>query len=136
MNNSSWQIVVLLVLAGVIYTFSPQAGLIKSTSTEDADSAKVFEMTIKDRTLADPRQGDLKVKVGSKAILQITTDEDGRVDLRNGDRAVFNPVFSGAINSVSVPTDRAGSFKIEFHPGAKPSVDSDSVLIGSIVVEQ
>jgi|SRR5581483_6349765 len=129
-------IITLLVIGGTLYAFSPQAGLIRPTaSVDDAVAARTLPLDIKNRTLADPRQGDLAVKVGERAILQVTTDEDGKLDLISGDRDTFNPIFSGTVNSLTVSTDKPGSWTIKFRPGATPDQTGEPITIGTIVVE-
>lgn len=135
--KSNFQIVVfLLALGAALYAFSPQGGLLRKDSQQvDTEQAKILEITIKERTLADPLQADLRVRVGERAVLSVTTDEDGRINLRSQEQETFNPVFSGTINSITIPTTRPGSFRIEFYPGVRPNVEGEGFLIGSIVVE-
>lgn len=135
MKNNSSALAFILGLGIFMYVFSPQAGLISPAVVEE-NQAKVLTITIKERTLADPRQSDLRVKIGERAVLHIETDEDGRIDLHGGDRNVFNPVFSGTINTLTIPTDRSASLQIEFHPGARPNNETEGLLIGAVVVER
>jgi len=133
-KSTQARVFALVVVGAFLYAFSPQAGLFKPTTTDNQSDVKVYHLDIKNRTLSDPREGDLTVSQGSHSMLQVTVDEDGRVDLVSNDRDTFNPVFSSTTNSLSIPTDRLGSYRIEFHPGQDPSVPSQTILIGSVVV--
>lgn len=128
-------LIFLFALASVLYIFSPQSGIVGNPSV-DVDSARVLSVSIKDRTLGDPTEAELKGKVGEKLILQVTTDEDGRVDLKSVERATFNPVFSGTINSISVPTDKEGSYQVEFHPQARPGEETSGLVISTVIIER
>lgn len=128
-------ILTLAVIAGGLYLFSPQSGLIKTTVVETAEASKILQLDIKNRTLADPNQGDIQIKVGERAVFQVTTDEDGKLDLSSLDRDVFNPVFSGAANTLTIPTDKAGTWRIIFYPGADSNRPTDGITIGTVVVE-
>lgn len=137
MKSTQSSLAFILSLGILIYVFSPQAGIISpSRSPVTENQAKILTITLKGRTLADPKQADLRVKLGERAVLHIETDEDGRLDLHGGDRNVFNPVFSGTINTLTIPTDRPASLQIEFHPGARPNLETEGLLIGAVVVEK
>lgn len=137
MKSTQSSLAFILGLGILIYVFSPQAGIISpSRSPVTENQAKILTITLKGRTLADPKQADLRVKLGERAVLHIETDEDGRLDLHGGDRNVFNPVFSGTINTLTIPTDRPASLQIEFHPGARPNLETEGLLIGAVVVEK
>lgn len=127
-------LIFLVGLAAVLYIFNPSAGIIANNPSAEADGAKVLNIFIKDRAIADPAAADLKAKLGEKTILQVTTDEDGRVDLKNAERGIFNPVFSGTINSISIPTDKETSFTIEFQPQEKTNVESARFPIVTVVI--
>lgn len=137
MKNNQASLVFILILGIVMYVFSPQAGIVSPSSQDPQESqAKILTISIKERVLADPRQADLRVRQGERAVLHIETDEDGRLDLHGGDRDVFNPIFSGTTNTLTIPTDRPASLQIEFHPGARPNKETDGLLIGAVVVEK
>lgn len=137
MKSISTSLTFILGLAVFMYVFSPEAGIFNPEGkVAEEGQAKVLTISIKERVLADPRQADLRVKQGERAVLHIETDEDGRLDLHGGDRDVFNPVFSGTVNTLTIPTDRAASLQIEFHPGAMPNQETEGLLIGAVVVEK
>lgn len=137
MKSTQSSLAFILVLGILLYVFSPQAGIVSpSSSAVTENQAKILTITIKQKTLSDPRQADLRVSLGERAVLHIETDEDGRLDLHGGDRNVFNPVFSGTVNTLTIPTDRAASLQIEFHPGARPNKETEGLLIGAVVVEK
>jgi hypothetical protein len=130
-------LIFLALLAGALYVFNPDSGFMDQS--EQLGERSELRIDIKNRSLADPRQADLRAKVGETTILQITTDEDGRLALRGELRQIFNPVFKGALNTITVPTDRVGSYRIVFFPGAGPlnlGQDSESVTIGTLVIEK
>lgn len=129
------RVIVLLVIVIGIFVFNPQSGIINQNSGDNSNSLKSYKIDIRNRTLADPHQGDLKLKVGTHSILEVTTDEDGRIDLVSGNRDVFNPIFSNIGNTLSVPTDRAESFRIEFHPASSTGNETTPVVIGTVIVQ-
>lgn len=137
MDSSYTKLIIsLLVIGSALYAFSPHSTLFTTTDSVQADALQTHSIEIKSGSLSDPRQSELRLRVGSKESLLVTTDQDGRVDLKGGDRSTFNPVFSGTINSLSIPTDKAGSYRIEFHPNAQPDSETEGIVIGTIVVEK
>lgn len=134
-KGTTVRIVVLLIIVVGIFAFNPQSGIVNQNSNNDSNTTKSYKIDIRNRTLADPHQGDLKLKVSSHAILEVTTDEDGRLDLVSESRDVFNPVFSNVGNTLSIPTDRAESFRLEFHPASASGADSSSFTIGTVIVQ-
>jgi hypothetical protein len=133
--NTSARAVILLVIIGIIFIFSPQVGLLNRPVDEGQVGTQVYKIDIRSRTLSDPKEGDLKIKAGRRSLLQVTTDEDGRVDLVSEGRDVFNPVFSNVGNTLSIPTDRAESFRIEFHPVNVDNKSSNGIAIGTVIVQ-
>jgi len=75
------------------------------------------------------------VKVNSRSILSVTTDEDGRIDLVSRERDVFNPVFSNIGNTLTMPTDRLESFRVEFHPVTADNSHPASIVLGTVIVQ-
>jgi hypothetical protein len=136
MKYLSNPIIVLIIIALVIYLFSPQAGLVKNYSPSNTTVPVVYHLVIQDSVLSDPRLGDLKVKVGSRNIIEVITDKDGRLDMNGQDRDLFNPIFSGITNSINIPADKPNNFRLVFHPGAEPNQDTKGILIGTVIIEQ
>jgi hypothetical protein len=135
MNVTFKQILFLIGLVLVLYLFSPEVSLFKSQPVSDQQVTKELPLDIKGRSLADPRQGDLRLKEGRKVIVLVTTDEDGRLDLVSTTRDTFNPIFSGTTNSISIPTDKKSSYRIVIHPGTTPTELTPGIVIGTIVVD-
>lgn len=132
--NTPVRIAALLAIVTAIFLLNPQAGLINQDQTDNPDNKQVYKLDIRNRVLSDPKEGDLTVRVGSRSVLQITTDEDGRINLISEERNVFNPVFSNISNTLSIPTDRTESFRIEFHPTAADP-NSSGTTIGTVIVK-
>lgn len=136
-RETTLSLIFLAVLAGAIYAFNPDSGFVDQS--EQMAQKIMPRLDIKNRALADPRQADLRAKLGEIVVLQITTDEDGRLSLRGDLRQIFNPVFKNALNTITVPTDIAGVYRVVFFPGAGPlnlGQESDAVTIGALVVEK
>src|SRR5207248_5843792 len=109
-NSAYSSAITLIIISLILYLLSPSSGLIKASDSSNADQPVVYNLTIKNGTLVDPNQSDIRVKVGTKDIIAVTTDRDGRLDMNGSDRDVFNPIFSGAVNSLGIPTDKQGSY--------------------------
>lgn len=132
--NSAVRIVVLLAIVGGIFILNPQSGIIP-TSGSNPSTTETHKIDIRSRALSDPHQGDLKIKTGSKAILDVTTDEDGRLDLVSSSRDVFNPIFSNVSNTLSIPTDQPESFRLEFHPAGGSTTSPSGITIGTVIIQ-
>ena len=133
--SSIVRVLVLLAIVTGLFVFNPGSGIITPHPSDSSNSTQTYKVDIRNRTLADPHQGGLKLKVGSRSILDVTTDQDGRLDLVSSERDVFNPLFSNISNTLSIPTDRAESFRLEFHPESVDSSQSQAVVIGTVIFQ-
>ena len=127
------QILVLILVVMGIYIFSPNLNFF-NLDNNSSNSNNIIHIDIRNNTLANPKEGDIKIKVGSSHILDVTTDTDGRLDLISNNQDTFNPIFANVVNTLSVPTSTSGSLRIEFRPGSDPNTQGLPVLIGVIVV--
>lgn len=134
-NPTARDLVLLLMIAAALYLLSPTSGLIKASDSGSSDEPTIYYLTIKNAVLSDPHQSDIRVKVGTRDIIAVTTDQDGRLDMSSSGRDLFNPVFSGLVNSIGIPTDKPGSYRLEFHPNAEPNKNTPGLLIGTVIVE-
>jgi hypothetical protein len=134
-RRTSPRIIILLVIVAGIFLLNPQAGIINQNQNDTPDNKQSYKVDIRNRVLSDPKEGDLKVHIGSRSVLQITTDEDGRLNLVSTERDVFNPIFSNVTNTLSVPTDRAELFRIEFYPVSATDTNAKGIVIGTVIVQ-
>ena len=133
--NTVTRIGILLLIVGAIMVLSPKAGIFHPNQSSNPDTTQVYQLDIRNRATADPHQATIQVKVNSRSILSVTTDEDGRIDLVSRERDVFNPVFYNIGNTLTIPTDRLESFRVEFHPVTADNSHPASIVLGTVIVQ-
>jgi hypothetical protein len=124
----------LVLISALLYIFSPQAGVVNNQTS--SSQSKIINLVIKSRVLTDQKSGNINVNVGTQDILNISTDENGRVNLNSSKKNIFNPVFTNMTNTLTIPTDQPNTYTIVFYPNVDPGQPAVSVTIGKVTVNK